>query len=284
MAALRGHMIYFENTDGRVCIVFPYLGKVLAGATDIRVKQPSRVRCEDDERDYILKSLQLIFPRLKVSAQDIVYSYSGIRPLPEADVEFTGRISREHFTRKLDGAVPQFCMVGGKWTTFRAFAEQTSDQVLAELGVPRRVSTCDMAIGGGKGIQPEIRDRRASLYGSRSHEIAGDPTPIAGSELTVGEVHHMVMREKARKLADVLQRRQPLAITGALTGPIIRETARVMGGMLGWNSARIDKEAETLIADLIHYHGVNPAQLNGASHEDQSQGAHEPLVLQRRLP
>ncbi|TIO98970.1 MAG: FAD-dependent oxidoreductase, partial [Mesorhizobium sp.] len=46
---LGGHMIFFENDDGRVCIVFPYLGRVLAGSTDIRVKQAERVRCEADE-------------------------------------------------------------------------------------------------------------------------------------------------------------------------------------------------------------------------------------------
>ena len=52
--ALSGHMVFFENSDGRVCIVFPYLGKVLAGSTDIRVETAGRVRCELEERDYIL--------------------------------------------------------------------------------------------------------------------------------------------------------------------------------------------------------------------------------------
>ena len=41
MRALNGHMIYFENVDGRVCIVFPYLGRVLVGSTDIRVDGPA---------------------------------------------------------------------------------------------------------------------------------------------------------------------------------------------------------------------------------------------------
>src|SRR5690606_38759176 len=48
--ALGGHMVYFGNSDGRVCIVFGYLGKVLAGSTDIKVERAERVRCEDDER------------------------------------------------------------------------------------------------------------------------------------------------------------------------------------------------------------------------------------------
>jgi len=256
--ALHGHMVYFENTDGRVCIVFPYLGKVLAGATDIRVKQVGRVRCEDDERDYILNSLRLIFPQLTISETDIVYSYSGIRPLPTADVEFTGRISREHFTRRVEGSVPQFCMVGGKWTTFRAFAEQTTDLVLAELGVPRRASTRDLAIGGGKGEQPSIRDRRADLYGSRAEQVPADPTCIAGSGLTEGEVRFLIDHEKARKLADVLQRRQSLAITGRLSGSVIRGTAQAMAGVLGWDAARVNSEVAGFVSELVNYHGVSP--------------------------
>jgi glycerol-3-phosphate dehydrogenase len=257
LQALRDHMVYFENTDGRVCIVFPYLGKVLAGATDIRVKQAARVRCEDDERDYILGSLRLIFPRITLSANDIVYSYSGIRPLPTADVDFTGRISREHFTRKLDGAVPQFCMVGGKWTTFRAFAEQTTDMVLAELGVKRSMSTRDLAIGGGNGFQPAVNDRFAELYGTRAVQFRTDLTPIADSDLTVGEVRSMIALEKARTVADVLQRRQPLAITGQLTTSIIEGTAKVMADILGWDSARIHIEVDNFVSELVRYHGVN---------------------------
>ncbi|WP_428670981.1 glycerol-3-phosphate dehydrogenase/oxidase, partial [Roseibium sp.] len=116
--ALGGHMVYFENSDGRVCIVFPYLGKVLAGSTDIRVKSAKRVSCSPEEQDYILASLSLIFPDIEIGASDVVFSYAGIRPLPKSDHDFTGRISRGHFTKRLEGAVPQLCMVGGKWTTF----------------------------------------------------------------------------------------------------------------------------------------------------------------------
>jgi glycerol-3-phosphate dehydrogenase len=215
------------------------------------------VRCEDEEGDYILGSLRLIFPRITLSANDIVYSYSGIRPLPTADVDFTGRISREHFTRKLDGAVPQFCMVGGKWTTFRAFAEQTTDMVLAELGVKRSMSTRDLAIGGGNGFQPAVNDRFAELYGTRAVQFRTDLTPIADSDLTVGEVRSMIALEKARTVADVLQRRQPLAITGQLTTSIIEGTAKVMADILGWDSARIHIEVDNFVSELVRYHGVN---------------------------
>ncbi len=175
----------FRNDDGRVCIVFPYLGKVLAGSTDIRVDAAARVRCEPEERDYILASLSRVFPNITLSPNQIVFSYSGIRPLPKSDHDFTGRISRGHDVRRIDGAVPQFCMIGGKWTTFRAFAEQTANAVLHELNLERRVDTRELAIGGGQGLRPMGYDTNEALartaegiphlpktYGTRSDEIA----------------------------------------------------------------------------------------------------------------
>ena len=130
LRALNDHMIYFENVDGRVCILFPYLGRVLLGSTDIRVDKPGDVRCEDDEVEYILKSLSSVFPRIAVRPADIVYRYSGVRPLPRSNARSTGGISRDHFVAEITGAPPVLCLVGGKWTTFRAFGEQAADRAL----------------------------------------------------------------------------------------------------------------------------------------------------------
>jgi glycerol-3-phosphate dehydrogenase len=151
MEALGGHMIYFEHADGRICIVFPYLGRVLAGSTDLRVNAAGRTACSTEERDYILGALQALFPAIPVSAGQIVYSYAGIRPLPVSDADFTGRIPRGHFVRRLHGDIPQIGMVGGKWTTYRAFAEDTVDLVLADLGQPGG-QHARPAIGGGAGF------------------------------------------------------------------------------------------------------------------------------------
>ena len=94
-------MIYFENVDGRVCILFPYLGKVLLGSTDIRVDEPGDVRCEDDEVDYILQVARpTSSPASPCAPEEIVYRYSGVRPLPRSDASFTGRISRDHFVAR----------------------------------------------------------------------------------------------------------------------------------------------------------------------------------------
>lgn len=289
--ALGGHMIFFENTDGRVCIVFPYLGKVLAGSTDIRVEVAGRVRCEPEERDYILDALRRVFPGIPVSAEDVVFSYSGIRPLPKSDHEFTGRISRGHFVHKVDGPVPQICMVGGKWTTFRAFAEQTADIVLAELGRPRVTGTLELAIGGGAGFPADPGRLEASLvekhrigaeraaylvdaYGTCADEVLrfclgrNDDQPLDDiSQTTAAEIMFLVRNEMVVELEDILLRRTTLSIRGDISTAIIERVAGILAGELGWSAEQTSRETEIFIGRLADYHGVSREMLVQRTHD-----------------
>ena len=284
MAALNGHMIYFEHSDGRVCIVFPYLGRVLAGSTDLRVNEAGRTACTDAERDYILGAVQSLFPAIPVKKSQIVYIYAGIRPLPVSDADFTGKISRGHSVRRLRGDIPQIGMVGGKWTTYRAFAEETVDLVLADLGVTRRAYTRDLPIGGGAGFSVRLPDdliaqhgltsaraaHLADLYGSSAAPVAAfcagrDDSPLPGVELTEAEVVWFIREEQALHLADVLQRRSPLAICGALSLELVNVTAKVMAGECGWTEPQTKAEIAGFLSDLEIYHGVKLAPSEGVS-------------------
>lgn len=281
--ALGGHMVYYENTDGRICIVFPYLGRVLAGSTDIRVEAARRVRCEPEEQAYMLDSLRLVFPGIDVRAEDVVFSYSGIRPLPKSDHDYTGRISRGHSILRLDGPVPQFCMIGGKWTTFRAFGEQTADAVLAELGRSRRVSTRDMAIGGGAdfgdppglaralttrfGLSPERAAYLLETYGSGAVAVAefcqarGAAALAPGLELTDAEVLWSVEHEFAQTVSDIVLRRSALAITGQVSMEIIDRIAAVIGTARGLTAEAVAAQKTALVEELAAYHGVSADRL-----------------------
>jgi glycerol-3-phosphate dehydrogenase len=295
--AMQGHMIFFENADGRICIVFPYLGKVLAGSTDIRVARADRVRCEPEERDYILDAVRGVFPAIALSVEHVVYSYSGIRPLPKSDHEFTGRISRGHFIRRIEGTVPQFCMVGGKWTTFRAFAEQAADIVLAELARGRLRGTLDLAIGGGTGFPNAAGDFAAALvarhhisaaraayladlYGTRAEDVLAyclgrdDDEPLDGVCLTTAaEILFLVHNEFVVGLEDVLVRRTPLSIRGEVSGTIVDRVAAIMAGALGWSEEQKDREVGAFTNDLAEYHGVSRHRLEQRSKDRSSQCA-----------
>ena len=286
--ALNGHMIYFENVDGRVCILFPYLGKVLLGSTDIRVERPGAVRCEDEEVAYILKSLSYVFPGIPVEPEQIVYRYSGVRPLLRSDASFTGRISRDHFVERLAGTPPTLCLVGGKWTTFRAFGAQAADQALAILGKPRIHGTEARRIGGGLGFPADVPGQEAltaglanefgvsrerashavSRYGTDARRVLGfcrdgRDAPLADTGYTRNEIRYLVRHEHGRTLADILQRRTSLAITGALSSATIAETAAILAEELGWSEQKAAEEERAFRALLAHDHGLTDAILVG---------------------
>lgn len=283
--ALDGHMAYFENADGRVCIVFPYQGKVLAGSTDIRVDSACKVRCEEEELVYILESLRQVFPAIDVTREDVVFSYSGIRPLPESTQEFTGRISRGHDVKRLSGDVPQFCMIGGKWTTFRAFAEQTTDMVLNELQRKRRVDTMTLPIGGGKDwpenvhshaeylqskykISQERASHLMSHYGSIAEDVLRE-CAAGGTDLSIGEgalyssseVRRLIRTEHVQTLSDLVLRRTSLAITGVISRGLIQALAALLADELGLSRGDIAEQENHLIEELSDFYGVTPQML-----------------------
>ena len=128
-------MIYFEADDGRICLVYDYLGLALVGSTDIPADDPDGVRCEDDEIDYLIRSLTFLLPGFRFDRSDIVYTYSGIRPLPASNAATPGLISRDHSCPALEPEGSRrfaiLSLVGGKWTTFRGFAEEVADNAAA---------------------------------------------------------------------------------------------------------------------------------------------------------
>lgn len=286
MKALHGHMIYFENVDGRVCILFPYLGRVLLGSTDIRIDKLDHVRCEDDEVDYILNSLAYVFPEIAVKPEHIVYRYSGVRPLPRSDARFTGSISRDHFVAEIPGTPPVLCLVGGKWTTFRAFGEQAADRALALLGVERAIRTAERSIGGGVGFPQREVDRAALVaavardagishdraahavdhYGTSAGDILAfcdgqSDRPIGGTGYTEAELRYLIRHEYARTLGDLLQRRTSIAITGALSSSVITQATAMLGEELGWSSAYAAEHEAAYRALLARDHGLSPSTL-----------------------
>ncbi|MBO9475235.1 glycerol-3-phosphate dehydrogenase/oxidase [Shimia sp. R10_1] len=297
-AALKGSMVFFENDDGRICIVFPFHDKVLAGSTDIRVQKPGRVRCEPEETRYILGSLQNVFPNMQFDERDIVFSYSGIRPLPQSDQDFTGRISRGHDIRHLaarDGRPPQLCMIGGKWTTFRAFAEQVCDEALGILGQSRKCDTLGLSIGGGKGFEGQsaavLQTLRAknglsaaraahllSRYGTNALNVAkhcpyGDQSLSPATLYSRAELAHLSRSEHVATLSDLALRRTDLAISGVLSAEIIDALAEVMRETVGISAETLAAQKQALTKELQQFHGVSPETLRSRNTKGRAQCA-----------
>lgn len=284
---LDGHMIYFEADDGRILLVYPYHGRVLVGSTDIPAADPDSVTCEADEIDYFMQSLRLLLPGLSFDPGQIVYAYAGIRPLPNSEGVAPGLISRDHSTpvHEPDAKRPftLVSLVGGKWTTFRGFAEQVADMALARLERSRTVSTKDLPIGGGRDmpvgaeardrwldetiVQTGIeRDRAACLldrYGTTARAIAAHETVTTDTRPIVGAANHrtaeidwIARNERVCHLEDVVLRRTQLAITGELTRAGLEQIAAIAAGALGWSDSRTKSEIETVVRVLAGRHGV----------------------------
>jgi glycerol-3-phosphate dehydrogenase len=285
LRSLAGRMIYFEADDGRVCLVYGYFGLALVGSTDIPADDPDDVRCDDGEVGYLIESLSALFPSLRFDRSQIVYAYSGIRPLPASDVSIPGLVSRDHSSPTIEpeGArpFPIVSLVGGKWTTFRGFAEEVADNLLAKLGRPRRVSTAELPIGGGHNYpvgDPKrtvwltetsattgvARERLAILldrYGTTALSIArhiaafiGERPLANASDYSRAEIDYLVRFEAVERLADIVLRRTTLAMAGALNRENLEEIARLAGDALGWSDGRRAEEISATATELSEQH------------------------------
>jgi glycerol-3-phosphate dehydrogenase len=285
--AIGENEFFFENEDGRIVLIFPLYDRVLIGTSDIPIEHPDEALCTEEEIDYFLKLTRRIFPAIAVAREDIVFQFSGVRPLPRSNAKTASQISRDHSIEVLSGdwtnlRFPVYSLVGGKWTSFRAFSEQVTDKALAHLGLPRRKSTRDVPIGGGRGYP---RDREAmksqieslsawtgvtrerlkllfERYGTRAEMIAtymnGGTDFIFRSlpDYTLREILFLTQHEKICHLDDFLLRRSMLAMLGRVTGEAIEEVARALGNGLAWDDERKAAEVARTFLILSDRHGV----------------------------
>lgn len=237
-AAIGDHEFFFENKDGRIVLIFPLFDKIMIGTSDIPVQDPDSVRCTEEEVDYFLEMVGRVFPDIPISREQIVFRFSGVRPLAHTgSAKTTGQITRDHHIRadKLDD-IPILSLVGGKWTSFRAFSEQATDRVLAFLGLPRRADTKSLPIGEGA-------------------EAVLKTTP----DYTREEIEALAECEKIVHLDDLLLRRTLLAYLGQLTRPRVEQLAGWLGEPLGWDAQRKNAEVVRAAKILADRHRVELA-------------------------
>lgn len=280
--ATAGREIFFEHSDGRIVLIYPLKGRVLVGTTDLEADPRQPARCTDEEVQYFFDLIAHVFPTIEVDRSQIVYRYSGIRPLPHHDDTAPGFVSRDYrIDRRKDAGSPTvFSLVGGKWTTFRALGENLTDHVLAELGRQRSASTVGVRIGGGNGYPKTPRrklewlrdnvgdtDRGRVLftrYGTRAAEVAAflaeaDDEQISGNALSTRELLWMVENEQVCHVADVVFRRTSLAFTGDADAGTVRAIAEALAPLLAWDASRVTTEIEDATVQLRDAHGVDIA-------------------------
>jgi glycerol-3-phosphate dehydrogenase len=234
-----GHALMVPKTaDGRVLFGVPWLGKVILGTTDTpRHDLPQEPRPFREELEFILSESARYLERAPRPA-DIRSMWVGLRPLvkPQGDDgDDTKGLSREHTV--LVSRSGLVTVTGGKWTTYRAMAEDVLEKCADKrlLERTRAGVTASLILLGGEGLstcQARISEPQGlHSYGSEAAAVAALPGAARdlGGGLTEAMVRFAARHEYARTVEDVLARRSRLLFLDArLAGSLAAEVGALL--------------------------------------------------------
>ncbi len=226
-----------QNPDKRIIFAIPYeRDYTLIGTTDVPYKEaPGPVRISPEETSYLCESLNRFFTR-QISPDDVVWSYSGVRPLFDDAAKNASAVTRDYVLdiHDADGALPVLSVFGGKITTYRRLAEHAIEKLAKYLPALKGEWTDTVPLPGGDMgdfdawlagfrerhpfLPQDLATRLARDYGTRAETIVGGATSLAdlgedfGAGLTRAEVDYLVAEEWAVAAADILWRRSKLGL------------------------------------------------------------------------
>ena len=252
--------------DKRVFFVIPWQGLTIIGTTDTDYTGDiDDIRADEDDIRYLLTQAASVLPAARIRREDILCTYAGVRPLLAGDPSHPSATSREH--RIWEEPKGLLSIMGGKFTTFRAMAEQAVDQARKILGLPRTASpTRNAALPGAEpaGESGEIgpadqKERLAGIYGTRAetvlamaHSMKDGFMPLCPhTRRTRAEAAFAVGEEMSLTLDDVLERRLRLSLTASCRGRDAVEGAiEVIAPLLGWSADEGRKQGERYLERL----------------------------------
>jgi len=266
--------------DGRVMFAIPWEDQTLVGTTDTEYEAvPDGVAADADDVDYLLEAVDHYFPAARLTTEDVIGAYAGLRPLvAPVEVARPSDISREEEIFESPSGL--LSLGGGKLTTYRRIAEKVVDRVVARLAViapERRFGPCRTAalplpgaqveaargafpgfakrlrVGMPQALDEGIVPHLLERYGTGAAEVlaalAADPPAmrrlVAALPYRVGEVTRAAASEMAATVDDTLRRRIPIAFRDRGAGlDVAAEVARLMGAVHGWDVAEQARNVE----------------------------------------
>ena len=269
-------VVYYEShKDGRLVLVIPWGEKYLIGTTDQRFEgNPEEARADAGEVAYLLGEVNRLIPGANLREVDVLYTYSGVRPLPFVPDKSEWNVSRSHVIK--DHAPEHrglLSIIGGKLTTYRSLAEQAVDIVFKQLGLKSRRCLTTSLLFPGAHVQdwagfradlvqatqlaPATVDRLVDIYGARATEVIalGRAEPALLEPLGVGvdaiaaELVFTYIHEFCRTLTDVLLRRTMIGHRKGSGVEIADIAARILAPRAGWDEERRRRE----VADYTRY-------------------------------
>ena len=235
----------FQHPDGRIVFAMPYEGAfTLIGTTDVEFQgDPDEVAIAGTETAYLCELANRYFRR-QVAPADVVWSYSGVRPLLEDDAASASAATRDYLLGRDTAGAPLLSVFGGKITTYRKLAEEAADWIAGTLGQRRPAWTAGAVLPGGDlfgstpdrravlefgrwvaGLErrhpwlpPGLAQRWARAYGTRVEILLAGAASLddLGDEVAPGlygaELRYLMRHEWAGCAADVLWRRTKLGL------------------------------------------------------------------------
>ena len=228
---------FFQGTDGRIIFAIPYEEDfTLIGTTDQdHDGDPMDARCSEAEQDYLCNFASQYFAK-PVTRDDIVWTYSGVRPLYDDGASSASAATRDYvLTLNTDGA-PILNVFGGKITTYRKLAEAAMAKIAPILKVTKPDWTAGVPLPGGDfpvdGVDALIAHlaerypfldafttrRLIRTYGTEAPMILGDAKTAEdlgrdfGAGLTEAELRWLMGKEYATTAEDVVWRRTKLGL------------------------------------------------------------------------
>ena len=232
----------FQNADDRIFFAIPYeTDFTLIGTTDEHFTgDPGAVAISKNEIAYLCAGASGYFKK-PVTPADVVWTYSGVRPLYDDGASAAQEATRD-YVLKLDapaGEPAVLSVFGGKITTYRRLAESALAQLAPHLPAPTGAApgwTASAALPGGDFptdgfaalvaslhadypfLAPAHARRLARAYGTRARLLLGSATalaqlgPIPGTDLTSAEVRYLAAQEWAQTADDIAWRRSKLGL------------------------------------------------------------------------
>ena len=239
--------VYLEAvSDRRPFFIIPWNGNYLIGTTDVRFEgDPDRVCAEEWEVDYLISETNRAFPQAELNPGRVLYTYSGVRPLPFTTDHDAQSITRRHFLREHPRLKNLVSVVGGKLTTYRSLAEECVDLVLRKLGQGfTRSETGEVPLPGALDFYPSNPPERwLRIYGSQGKEV-GELAKRLNTDELAAEIVFAFEREFATTLADCFLRRTMIGLNADRGLGQLEAAAAVGRRFLGWSEERARREVE----------------------------------------
>lgn len=249
--------VYLEAaSDGRPFFVIPWNGNYLIGTTDVRFEDdPDRVCSELWEVDYLLAETNRAFPDGALTRERVLYTYSGVRPLPFTTNEKERKITRRHFLREHPRFKNLISVVGGKLTTYRSLAEECVNGVSGDKFL--KCKTGEVPLPGAVNfIGLDLCDPRLlRVYGSRAQKVLVLAKKLGERDTFSAEIVFAFEHEFAKTLADCFLRRTMIGLNADQGLGNLQAASEVGKRLLGWTDERAAREVQSYREEILNRSG-----------------------------